>query len=313
MIVPLSEGHEKNRSLIGGKAKNLSTLMKLGISVPNGFIVSSSAFLNFIKANRLGSQINHYMKTMSNPYIKINELFQSHTIPSDLEKEIKEAYDNLTFSHDIINVSVRSSASAEDLQDQSFAGQYETCLNIGSFDRLLKSIKKCWASVWSDQALQYLHTVNIDIKEVKISVLVQAMVQADTSGVAFSINPVTLSYDEIIINASYGLGEPIVSGLITPDLFIISKHDHKILHKELGLKEFKLVGQADGTKETPTSEQEIKSFSLNFDQINRITNITKKIEHYYQYPVDIEFTVKENEINVLQVRPITTVKGVVQS
>ncbi|PEV38842.1 pyruvate-binding protein [Bacillus thuringiensis] len=308
MIIPLREGYSKDRSLVGGKARNLSKLMEAGIKVPNGFIISSKSFWEFIEINNLANQINHYLKTMENPSHSIKELFHVNKIPSDLEMQVKNAYDNLLSSTEVAKVSVRSSAAAEDLHDSSFAGQYETFLNVGSFEGLVKSIKECWASVWSNQALQYLHNVNIDIKQVKIGVLVQSMVQADTSGVVFSVNPVTSLYDEIIINASYGLGEAIVSGLVTPDMFIVSKQDNTILYKELGLKEFKVVGTVDGTKEIPTTEQEKALFSLHDNQVEQITEVTKKIENYYQYPVDVEFAINENEMYVLQVRPITTVK-----
>ncbi|WP_307345417.1 PEP/pyruvate-binding domain-containing protein [Metabacillus malikii] len=312
MIVPLREGYDKERLLIGGKAKNLSKMMKAGIEVPDGFIITSDALSHFIKTHHLAEQIDYLIQTEENPNQKIQQCFLSHEMPSDLEKEIRSAYDALRSSSGGSHVSVRSSAAAEDLQHQSFAGQYETYLNIGSYDHLVESIKKCWVSIWSDQALRYVQHAEMNSKSSKISILVQVMIQADISGVAFSVNPITSDSDEVVINCSYGLGESVVSGLVTPDMFIVSKLNHDVIHRELGDKECKIIGTAEGIEEVPTSQQESSSFCVNEEQLKKLTEIVQEIEDYYQYPVDIEFGIRNDDIYVLQTRPITTLKEVTE-
>lgn len=311
MIIPLAQGHDKDRSLIGGKAKNLAILMKAGLQVPDGFVISFRAFMEFIDTNNLMEQITHLLQTQKNPNQHIKKLFEQHELPHHLEQQIKKEYIDLLSRTGESLVAVRSSAAAEDLEHQSFAGQYETFLNVGSYQSFITSIKKCWVSVWSSQALQYGEH-KIDISQMKFSILVQSMIQADKSGVAFSVNPIPSSNDEIVINATYGLGEAVVAGIITPDMYIVSKQTHSILHKELGDKVFKIIGTEGGTKSVPTLEQEKVVFCMDDKEINQLTTLINRIEDFYQFPIDMEFAMKEQIAYVLQVRPITTLKEGIQ-
>jgi pyruvate,water dikinase len=193
------------------------------------------------------------------------------------------------------------------LEEASFAGQYETILNVTSLPHLLDSLKRCWASLFSDRVKEYAlrQRIGLEAGELPMGVLVQQMVQADVSGVIFSINPVTRSSDEIVINASYGLGEAIVSGLVTPDMYVVRKSDGQV-KKELGLKEMKIVSADLETVEMETTEEEQNRFCLTDEKIAELAEQAKLIEAYFHMPVDIEFAVKDGHVHILQARPITT-------
>ncbi|MDF2962079.1 MAG: PEP/pyruvate binding domain protein [Paenibacillus sp.] len=170
----------------------------------------------------------------------IETRFVHATVPDEVRSEVVAAYEQLQGAEKRVAVAVRSSSSAEDLEEASFAGQYETILNVTDLPHLLESLKRCWASLFSARVRGYARQKNIGVNTngFPMGVLVQQMVQADVSGVIFSMNPVTKNRDEMIINASYGLGEAIVSGLVTPDAYYVGKTDRRV-RKELGLKEMK--------------------------------------------------------------------------
>lgn len=287
-------GHEQ-RERIGSKALQLSRLIRKRVCVPDGFIITADALERFLTANRLQDRLDAE---------DVGAQFSQAEIPPDLRDEIASSYYKLLGST-ACAVAVRSSASAEDLPDASFAGQYETILNVTRFSHLLSSIKRCWGSLYSSQVKQYAHAKNISPTDLPMGILVQQMIAADVSGVIFSMNPVTGNKDEIMINASYGLGESIVSGLVTPDTFIFNKKTAQ-LEKELGPKELKIVPDAHETRELETSLEEQNQYCLQTDMIHELARETEKIERFYQQPVDIEFAIKDSQLYILQVRPITT-------
>ncbi|MGO0059616.1 PEP/pyruvate-binding domain-containing protein [Brevibacillus fluminis] len=293
--VSLEAAFREQKDRIGSKAQQLSRLMREHFCIPDGFVITTEALAHFLDANHLAN---------SAAFPDCTEAFLQAAIPDEIRADIAGAYRRLTGSTGC-SVAVRSSASAEDLQEASFAGQYETILHVTDFDHLLTAIKRCWLSLFSDQVAHYTATKQLSLTHFPMAILVQQMINADVSGVVFTMNPVTGNANEIIINASYGLGESIVSGLVTPDSFTVHKHTAQ-LAKELGPKELKIVPAARETREIETTESEQTQFCLDDTAVLAIAREAARIETLYRLPVDIEFAIKEKQLYLLQVRPITT-------
>nr|WP_263323563.1 PEP/pyruvate-binding domain-containing protein [Neobacillus sp. Marseille-Q6967] len=296
-LVSLSNAINYDHTLIGSKAMNLSKIKNILNNIPDGFVVTSEVFKEFLSYNNI--------KTTNNEKIQ-DEIFNAK-FPGRMEFIIAEHFETLKNSSNYA-VAVRSSSALEDLEGASFAGQYETILNVKTLEELLHSIKRCWASYFSSYVQDYAQNNSISLSSVQMGVLVQGMVNADVSGVIFSTNPVTHNQNEILINASYGLGEAIVDGSVTPDMFIINKQSNHII-KELGLKEIQIIPAESGNETVDVSIEKQEVFCIEEDLIHKLTDVTKEIEDYYQYPVDIEFAISNNQIFILQSRPITTLKG----
>ncbi|WP_226580956.1 PEP/pyruvate-binding domain-containing protein [Halobacillus litoralis] len=294
-VVPLQEASSCKNEWVGSKAMNLSKTKKIIPSIPDGFVVTSEIFKAFLIHNDLES---------SNPDIQ-EDILNGHFSES-MKEEISAHYAELVKDQPT-HVAVRSSSASEDLEGASFAGQYETMLNIRNEEELLQSIKKCWASYFSAYVQDYASLHNVSLENLHMGVLVQQMVAADVSGVIFSSNPVTHNHQEVLVNASYGLGETIVDGTVTPDMFIVHKEENTIT-KELGLKEIQTIQTEEGNETIDVPETWQDLFSLNDSNVLEIVSMTKEIELYYGLPVDIEFAMKDNHIHILQTRPITTMK-----
>ncbi|WP_171652285.1 PEP/pyruvate-binding domain-containing protein [Paenibacillus foliorum] len=292
-------GHEHIQK-IGSKALQLAKLTGQNVKVPGGFVITSNALERFLEAN--GLRTPELIGDFESRLIEAR-------LPEDVYDEVTASFESMRGQSEsgMMAVAVRSSSSAEDLEEASFAGQYETILNVTDLTHLLNSLKRCWASLFSTRVRDYAQQKNVssDMGSFPMGVLVQQMVQADVSGVIFSMNPVTHNEDEIIINASYGLGESIVSGLVTPDSYVIGKTDGHI-EKELGLKEVKIVAAGKGTVELTTTKEEQNRFCLSDEHIAELVEQTHKIEVFYEMPVDIEFAIKDRHIYILQARPVTT-------
>lgn len=297
--VVLNEADREPLRRIGSKALQLARMSGCGIAVPGGFVVTSEALDRFLSHN--GIQLNAGDNGLEARILEAS-------VPDDVHREVADAYAQLKESEGRreIAVAVRSSCSAEDLEEASFAGQYETILNVTDLPHLLESLKRCWASLFSARVQGYALQSRIDwnIRDWPMGVLVQLMVQAEVSGVAFSMNPVTQNNREMVINASYGLGEAVVSGLVTPDMYCIDKQSGSI-QKELGCKEMKIVAAVKGTVEADTTEEEQNRFCLTKEQVRLLAEQIQTIEAIYGNPVDIEFAVKNSRVYILQARPIT--------
>ncbi|TBL72453.1 PEP/pyruvate-binding domain-containing protein [Paenibacillus thalictri] len=298
--VKLAAAGSESKSRIGSKALQLAKLSELHVAVPGGFVVTSEALSLFLTQNSL---LFGHMED------NVEQRFSRAALPEEVWREVASAFEWLyegECNDAPIAVAVRSSSSAEDLEAASFAGQYETILNVTSLAHLMESLKRCWASLFSSRVRAYAlqNDLKWDAAGLPMGVLVQRMVQADVSGVIFSINPVTQNRDEIVINASYGLGEAVVSGLVTPDAFYVNKTDGHIV-RELGLKELKIVAKDKETVEAETTEEEQNRFCLNDAQITELVRQTTAIEAFFARPVDIEFAVKDSRVYILQARPVT--------
>lgn len=277
---------------IGSKALNLIKMKQQGLPVPDGFIVPPYTFRRFLEVNGLTLDDDH-----------LHEKVMKAAMPEDMELEIIDAFDSIRQTFNA--VAVRSSSSAEDLENVSFAGQYETYLNVKTQENLISKVKACWASIFSERVQMYSQTMNLDLSNLSMSVVIQGLVTAEVSGVIFSQNPVTDNSDECMINASYGLGEGIVSGFVTPDTFNVNKKTCE-MNQQIGLKEMKILACEEGTKEVATTESEQNRYCLDTPLIQQLTEHTKQLETFFNHPVDMEFGIQHDQVYLLQVRPITT-------
>jgi len=316
-IVWFNEVTKEDVPTVGGKGANLGEMTKAKIPVPPGFIVTADAYFDFLEKTRLTNEILKLLKPLnpdnSNQLHQIagqvKQLIIDTPIPPEIAKEIEQAYDKM----DGGLVAVRSSATAEDLPEASFAGQQRTFLNIEGKKEVIAAVRGCWASLFEPRAIFYRHQQGFDHFKLGIAVPVQKMVQSQASGVMFTIEPVTSDSNHIIIEAVHGLGEAIVSGEVTPDLYIIDKKTTQIVSKKLARQEHQLVRNPGATgeeaniwEEIPAEEQSRQK--VTDEEIIKIATLGKKLEDWYQFPQDIEWAKENSEIFIVQTRPVTTIK-----
>lgn len=287
--------------LVGGKGHNLSKLFNSGIKVPNGFVILSSAYEDYVKDNQLENKIDAYLSDKNDSHVQsesIKALFKKELLSDELKTKILDEFYKFKGG----KVAVRSSSTVEDLPGMSFAGQYSSFLNVQK-DELLDSVVECWQSLWNDRAIEYRkkNRVQADFSH---AVVVQEMIEAKVSGVVFTSNPVNGIRHEIIINASFGLGEAIVSGLVNPDQYTLDKESLKIISHEIALKEKKCIYGVKGIQIVDILSRES---SLSEEELKKLVVECLKVEDYFTTPQDIEFAISENdEIFILQSREITT-------
>ncbi|KPU27716.1 phosphoenolpyruvate synthase [Caloranaerobacter sp. TR13] len=317
---------KKDLSIVGGKGANLGELTRNGINVPPGFCIISDAYNHFIEYYSLKQKIKDLINDLdiensSELYersSKIREYIERYGIPENIKTEIVDAYNEIIDKLKIkdLHVAIRSSATAEDLPEASFAGQQDTYLEIKGIEEILTHIKKCWSSLWTARAIYYREKQGFDHFEVALSVVVQKMVNSIKSGVLFTANPVTNDINEIMINASWGLGEAVVSGIVTPDEYIIDKNTLQIKDKNIAEKNVMIVRKDNGVG---TVEIGVKDFlgydkaisqCLSDDEIKLLSEKGIMIEKLYNSPQDIEWAFDNDtkELYILQARPITTLK-----
>lgn len=303
--------------IVGGKVTNLIKLMKNNFPVPDGFVIVTEGYRRFAEYNNLSKiiqdlieKVNYDSPSSINEISEeITKLFINATMPEDLRDSISTFYNQMG---DKIRVAVRSSATAEDLPEASFAGQQDTYLNIFGETSLIKSIQLCYASLWTARAIAYRKKNSISHTEVKLAVIIQQMINSKCSGVMFTANPISLTRNEILLESSYGLGESIVSGLVNPDQFIVTKKNNYIKSREISIKEKEVVYDRNSTEkgvETINVEEEKKDLQSISDKIViELAKLGNKIEKIYKgKPQDIEWAVnKDDEIFILQSRPITS-------
>ena len=305
--------------LVGGKGANLGELTKAGIPVPPGFIVTTVSYFNFLEEVGLREEIEKILEPLDTNNsqqllqisTKIKDAITSAEMPQDIADEIREAYKKLGGL-----VAVRSSATAEDLPDASFAGQQSTFLNIQGEDNVVVAVQECWASLFEPRAIFYRNEHGIDHMQVGIAVPVQRMVQSEAAGVLFTMEPVT-NESKITIEAVYGLGEVVVSGEMTPDHYLVDKERFTILEKQIVEQDWQLVKSSESDSDVdganvklPVSDELRKEQKLSDDEIISLAKLGAKIEDHYQFPQDIEWAKEGGELYVVQTRPITTLKSI---
>lgn len=283
-------------SVVGGKGANLGEMFNASLPVPDGFCVTGDAFDEYMKRNSFKQQVSTYSNKL------LPEIAEGQIWP-ELEQEIAECYAALGQN---MSVAVRSSATAEDLPEASFAGQQETYLNVAGKDQLITAIKKCFASLYSARAVAYRKQADFDTVKVSLAVVIQKMVESEVSGVLFTVDPVSQETDRMMLNASWGLGEAIVSGRVTPDIYRYSKKQKRIVDKKLGDKDILICYGTSGIEEKNTLAEQKCRFCLTEKQALEVFRMGQKIEQHYGCPQDVEWAITKGKLYLLQSRPITT-------
>ncbi len=292
----------------GGKGHNLYLLQKNGINVPE-FITLPPQFFEAFKTD---TKIQDYMENiLVDQNLSVREISEKISLkiietpmPKPIENEIKLAYQSLNRSL----ISVRSSAHDEDSATYSFAGQLSSFLYISDFKNTIQSIKECWASAYSERSLHYRNINKLETIKIKVSVILQEMIDPDKSGVLFTCNPISRNNNQIIINAVYGVGEGLVSGRLDADTYLISKKDGAIVEKTIVEKNKKLIRDIANQKcmEVEVDSDQINVESLDQAELKALLEIAHKIENFYGKPQDVEWSIKNKKLYILQSRPVTT-------
>ncbi len=314
LIVWFSDVDKDDVALVGGKGANLGEMTKAGFPVPPGFIITSKAYFDFLKENKLEIKIKHLLNTANFDYSHsliqvsshIKKLITDGKMSEQLVKEVFNAYQRLGGVLKDALVAVRSSATAEDLPGASFAGQQETYLNVLGEANLIHKVKDAWASLFNARAIFYRHEKHYDHFRVGIAIPVQKMVGSEKSGVMFSIDPVTNDKTKIIIEAIYGLGEYIVQGTVTPDHYEILKKDLSILKKEIVEQKvlYEKVGAVN--KEVKLGKKEGSKQKITDREIKELASLSKRLENHYYFPQDSEWAIEKGKVYLVQTRPVTT-------
>ncbi len=315
-ILWLEEIRKEDIAAVGGKGASLGEMSSIGLPVPGGFVVTSHAFRQFLietgieqnlfeDLERLDVDDNRALeqaaKKSKNAVMKVK-------MPVKLKEKIKEAYNRLDSGNMV--VAVRSSATAEDLPDASFAGQQETFLNIRGEKALLDAVQKCWASLYGARAIYYRAKQGFDDRSVNIAVVIQQLVNSEKAGVMFTSHPVT-GEQLTIIEGSWGLGEAVVSGSVSPDKYVFDQRTGKVIDRLIATKKIEIVSDGDhGTKTLDVDTARQDAPVLSDSEVTRLADFGKIAETHYGIPQDVEWSIVGNEIFVLQSRPITTIKSV---
>ncbi|HEY4385354.1 MAG TPA: PEP/pyruvate-binding domain-containing protein, partial [Ktedonobacteraceae bacterium] len=295
---------------------SLARLSVNGLPVPAGFHITTSAYRSFVAMNELQEKILVAVSTanadqpatLDEAASKIAALFAQSPVPEEIAQAIRQAYAQLDGGEQ--PVAVRSSATAEDLPEMSFAGQQDTYLNMHGEAMVLDAVKRCWASLWTARAIGYRARNHIEPAEVSLAVVVQELVPADAAGIMFTANPISGAREQVMINAAWGLGEAIVGGLVTPDTFVIDRANWTISTQQISEKDVMTVRTPEGTHEEPVPEDKCKQAVLNLAQATELARTGVKIEELYGQPMDIEWALHDGRFFIVQARPITALPDV---
>lgn len=310
--------------LVGGKNANLGEMLAAGIPVPPGFAVTAYAYAFFLEETKIAEKIQKILeekikdhndpKQYESASKAVRALIESSSMPEVVQNAIKDAYKELCRKLNLkdVLVAVRSSATAEDLQDASFAGQQETYLNVRGIDELLEKVVKCWSSLFTPRAIFYRNEKGFAHDKVYISVGVQKMVNSRAAGVMFTINPVTGNVNELVIEGNYGLGETVVSGAVNPDDFVVDKETLKIKERRISRKTLMYTRDPETGKTVNVAVPEEKQNEpcLSDEEILKLSELGKRIEQHYGKAMDIEWAIDQDlpfpdSLFIVQARPET--------
>lgn len=301
---------KKDVDQAGGKGASLGEMTQAKIPVPPGFVILASAFEQFLSDTQLHAEIeaaleavNHQeMETIERASEMIQALIISKKMSSVLKKEILAAFKKLKTPF----VAVRSSATAEDGATSAWAGQLDTYLNTND-KTLLANVQRCWASLFTPRAIFYRFEKKLHKEKISVAVVVQKMVQSESAGVAFSVHPVTRDYNQLIIEAGWGLGEAVVSGQITPDSYVVDKRDWTLLDVNISEQEKELVKKGkEGSAWKKIPAKRANAQKLSGKEILELSKLVTHIEQHYNFPCDIEWAREKKKFYITQSRPITT-------
>ncbi len=294
---------------LGGKGYSLSVLIKNGFDVPKGFVIISETFFKFLRENNLMEKIEKLASEIDKDNFQerseeIKNLILNGRMLKEIVSEINKSLSKLNLQY----VSIRSSAVSEDSLKASFAGLYDTFLSVKvELNLVLENVKKCWASLFNERAVVYRIRKEIPHLE-SMAVVIQDMIPADVSGTIFTVHPDTEEKNSIVIESSWGLGESIVTGLVTPDRYIVEKKTLTVVRRILGRKKITVKADENGITRIDTPNYKMNMFCLDNATIDNLAKISLNIEDFCKYPQDIEWCISDNKIWILQSRPITNLK-----
>lgn len=308
--LPLDD-RSSSLEMVGGKGASLTKMVAAELPVPEGYHITTSAYRLFVAENGLQPRIMEILKkvnyndpeSLEKASQEINKQFSKSVIPEGIARAIVQAYNLLPGISPA--VAVRSSATAEDLPQASFAGQQDTYLNVSGEDALLEATRKCWASLWTARAIGYRARQDIPAESAALAVVVQLLVPAQAAGIMFTANPLNGARDQIVINASWGLGEAVVGGLVTPDSLTIDKNTGKIISRKTAEKLLQTVRVNGSTEERPVPENLKQVPVLSDSETQELARLGEEIESLYKMPMDIEWALADGKFFIVQARPIT--------
>ncbi len=320
-VVWFKEVGKEDVGTVGGKGANLGELTQAGVPVPPGFLITAQTYFSFLDQANLTSPIARHLRGLdaNNPEAlnqasaRVKDVILGAPLPEGVARQITEAYQALGGGL----VAVRSSATAEDLPDASFAGQQATFLNVVGPQEVVKAVQACWASLYEPRAIFYRTEQGFEHLAVGIAVVVQRMVQAEAAGVMFTVEPVSNDLSKMDIEAVYGLGEALVSGVLTPDLFVVEKSTGRVLERKIARQEWKLTRNTDlsSTWDEANIQEDVlpalqSAQKITDEQVMALCLLGNRIEKLYGHPQDIEWAIEKGDIYVVQARAITTLAGV---
>ena len=303
----------------GGKATNLAQLKRLGFPTPAGFAISIESFddcldccydiVDFLEQLSIEKDIDEVLELAD----EIKNKVQEYELSKDLQREIEDAVEELGERIDVLEhgFAVRSSATVEDNAQVSFAGQAESILCVSGTSNVIDAVKRVWLSTLTPRAIFYLKSKKVPLSCVKMGVVVQEMVQADVSGVMFTRNVVSNDLNQLLVDAAWGLGEPLVSGRITPDTYVLERNPLRIIDRKLGTKELtstiQVIDGKSSVKVEDTHEALRSTYVLKINELLKVAKMGLNIEERMGSPQDIEWCMRHGNIVILQSRPITTI------
>ncbi|HTP56315.1 MAG TPA: phosphoenolpyruvate synthase [Thermoplasmata archaeon] len=315
LVRNLGEVSDSDLPLVGGKAGKLGELVRHGLPVPPGIVVTTDAYAAFVDGTGLKELIPAALAsidpavsaTVEEAARRIRAAFETTPFPDAIRAEIASAYEAFARHHAVRFCAVRSSATAEDLEGASFAGLQETYLNVHGTDSVLESIKKCWGSLFTPRVLVYRQAKGFDHASVRLAVLIQKMVDASVSGILFTRDPNT-GENHMIVEAGWGLGEAIVGGEVTPDHYVIDGVTQKIVHKQISEQKVRIVraeGGGNRREDVPAADRSRQK--LPDARLLKLVSLARLIESNYRRPMDVEWCGDADALYIVQARPVTTI------
>ena len=311
LILPFAAIRDTSLPAVGAKALSLARMARLGLPVPAGFCVTVQAYRQHLAEHDLDALVKETIPAAreADPVEKsrllasLRDAITTGVLPVEFRKLVEQSFQQL----DARRIAVRSSSTVEDLPGLSFAGLYDTLLLKGDVWTCLDAVKKCWASLWTERAFDYREKNRVDHINAGMCVIVQKMVPAEVSGVVFTRDPVSGVANRIVVEASFGLGEAIVSGKVTPDHFVLERDKLRVVERTVNRKAIEMVlTEQWGVKEWPVEEERQQQPAIDDALALRVAELALKVEHAFGCPLDIEWARAGNDVFLLQARPITT-------
>lgn len=315
LVVFFKDIDKSDIASVGGKGANLGEMSQAHFPVPPGFAVTVAAYDLFLEKNQIAKRINEILKEvdvnksdeLEHASKRVQKIVTTGEIPDEVADEVAKAYKKLSGLFGRVYVAARSSATAEDLPGASFAGQQATFLNVKGDTNLLVALRECWASLFTGRAIFYREQNKIPHEKVKISVIVQKMIQSEVSGVMFTIDPVTNDKDKIVIESVWGLGEMIVQGSVIPDTYVVQKETFAILSKEISDQSIQLIKRGEKNVETEVPASIREKPKLTDEEIIKLAKVGEGLQKHYYFPQDIEWAKEKGNLYIVQTRPVTTI------